>query len=41
MERWCYELYYSIDCNEWQSRFLPVEDVLIHSAEGFLYAGTG
>lgn len=41
MERWCYELYYSIDCNEWQNRFLPVEDVPIHSAEGFLYAGTG
>ena len=41
MERWCYELYYSIDCNEWQNRFLSVEDVPIHSAEGFLYAGTG
>jgi len=41
MERWCYELYYSIDFNERQNRFLPVEDVPIHSAEGFLYAGTG
>lgn len=41
MERRCYELYYNTDRNERQGRFLSVEDVLIHSVEGFLYAGTG